>query len=446
MLVESRPLGIRGFLIDSPTPGRVRSVRDGAIVIEDGLITATGDFESVRNSQSGRDIRWQHSPESVLVPGLIDLHTHLPQYRAVARHAETRQDWLEKHIFPIEKDFNAAAARTQAPAFFAELARSGTTTAMVHGTVTEQTTEITFTAAEASGLRLIIGKTMMDNASHGPLPPKRTPDQSPTESETLCRKWHGQDKGRLEYAFSPRFALNCSEDLMRRAADLARKHGAYVQTHLAESREEVEAVRKLFPGRASYAEVYAQMGLLGPKTILGHCIHLSDEEIRLLAETNCAVAHCPTSNFFLNSGIMPLARLRAAGLRIGLGSDVAGGPELNMWQVMRSAIELQKARTFHDESNPVPTGPEVFYMATQGGADALGKGNLIGSFEIGKEADLLVLDLAGVTPYGRKTNPHAHLTAEDVITLLVYRGGPSAVVETLVRGKSVYRAPAPLLV
>jgi guanine deaminase len=142
---------------------------------------------------------------------------------------------------------------------------------------------------------------------------------------------------------------------------------------------------------------------------------------------------------------MPLDRLRDAGVRIGLGSDVAGGPELNLWQVMRSAIEAQKARAFYESGVRVPSESDAFYLATQGGADALGKGGLIGSLDIGKEADAVVLDLAPALPYGTRGNTHADLSAEEVIALLVYRGGPHAVVETFVRGRSVFRAPAPLL-
>ncbi len=446
MLPDQRPVGIRGFLIDAPASKKLRGIRDGALVIEEGCITACGSYESIRVSQAGRDIRWMHSPEGVIIPGLIDVHAHLPQYPAVARHAEALLPWLKQHIFPLEKQFKAATSRGQSRAFFEDLARHGTTCAMLYAAIFEDSADAAFSAAEESGLRLIIGKVMMDVGSYCSLPVEKIPDQSCAESESLCRKWNGRDGGRLEYAFSPRFAVSCSGELMRRAGELAQKHGAYLQTHLAENTDEVALVKSLFPDRASYTDVYAHYGLLGPKTVLGHCIHLSDEEIAQLAATRSVIAHCPTSNFFLASGLMPMERFRHAGLRVGLGSDVAGGPELNMWQVMRSAIETQKALYFHDPSVPLTSAVEAFHLATLGGADALGKSRTIGSFEIGKEADLVVLDLAAITPYGRKLNPHAQLTAEDVITLLVYRGGPVAVVETFVRGRSVYRAPAPGLI
>lgn len=447
MQPDLRPLAVRGFLIDAPSPGKLRSIRDGAILIEEGCITAVDDYETLKAALGSRAVRWTHSPETVIVPGLVDVHAHLPQYPAVARHAEALLPWLQHHIFPLEKQFKAATSRVQSRGFFEELARNGTTCAMLYAAIFEDSAEAAFSAADESGMRIILGKVMMDRGSYDDTyPPENIADISCAEAETLCRKWHGRDGGRIEYAFSPRFAVTCTEEIMRRSGQLASQYGAYIQTHLSENLEEVALVRNLFPERASYTDVYAHCGLLGPKSVLGHCIHLSDEEIAQLAESDTVIAHCPTSNFFLTSGLMPMDRLKKAGLRIGLGSDVAGGPELNMWQVMRSTIETQKARYFHNPDVPLVSATDVFHLATQGGAEALGKGGKIGSFEIGKEADLAVLDLASITPYGRRINPHAHLTAEDVIALLVYRGGPSVVVETLVRGYSVYRAPAPLLV
>jgi guanine deaminase len=152
------------------------------------------------------------------------------------------------------------------------------------------------------------------------------------------------------------------------------KHGAYLQTHLAENTEEIERVRHLFPEARDYTDVYARCGLLTPRTVLGHCIHLSESEREAIAAAGASVAHCPSANLFLRSGIMPLDTMRAAGLRIGLGSDVAAGPELNLWRVMRSAIESQKARSFYEKEVAVPTLAETLHLATQGAAEALGKG------------------------------------------------------------------------
>jgi guanine deaminase len=296
-----------------------------------------------------------------------------------------------------------------------------------------------------SGLRIVMGKMMMDVGSYGQQQPTKIVSISLAETERLITKWQGANDGLIEYAVSPRFAVACSEKLMRGAAELAQRHGIYIQTHLAENLEEMEKVRNQFPWAADYTDVYEKFGLLTPRTMLGHCLHLSPRERERLASTGANVAHCPTANLFLRSGILALDTLRAAGVRVGLGSDVAAGPELNLWRVMRGCIEAQKARSFYEKDVQVPTPADALHLATQSAADALGKGRAIGSFDIGKEADVTVVDYGALLPYRKSSKAANDLTTEDVVSLCVYRGGPDAIVETLVRGRSVYQAPAPEL-
>jgi guanine deaminase len=349
--------------------------------------------------------------------------------------------WLRENIFPVEREFTGPKAKEDAPLFFHELARNGTTTAMVYAAIYEDSCDIGFEAAEQSGLRVILGKMMMDLGSYGQLQPKKILSVSLIESERLCRKWHGADHGRLEYAFSPRFAVTCSEKMMRSAAELAARYNAYLQTHLAENREEIEKVHNLHMAARDYTDVYEKCGLLTPKTVLGHCIHLSAREIDAIAAAQSSVAHCPTSNLFLGSGLLKLDQLMKAGLAIGLGSDVAAGPELSMWQVMRGALDVQKARNMFEPNLPRLRPSEAFHLATSGGARALGKSAMIGSLDAGKEADLIVVDLAALLPYGKQGRTLDDLTPEDILALCIYRGGPQATLETYVRGKCVYRAP-----
>lgn len=440
---EIETLGIRGWLIDTPEYGTVRSRPDSALLVEDGVIQRIDDYGAIMRTPGAQRIRWIHSPGCAVFPGLIDLHTHLPQYPVVARGAAELLPWLRQQIFPVEREFNAARARAEAPAFFAELARHGTTTAMVYCAIFEDSCETAFHAAARSGLRIIMGKMMMDIGSYGQLQPVKIASVSLHESERLCAKWHGTADGLLEYAWSPRFAVSCSEKLLRGVADGAKRSGAYIQTHLAENAEECAKVRHQFPWAQDYADVYERCGLLGERTVLGHCVHVAQREIDALAESKCAVAHCPTANLFLGSGILALDDLQRAGVRVGLGSDVAAGPELNMWQVMRSAIESQKARSFFKADVHVPSPGAALYLSTQGAADALGKKSVIGSFEVGKEADCVVVDYHVLLPYRRLANPP--LSAEDIVSLCVYRGNQAAVLETFVRGRSVFRAPEPEL-
>jgi guanine deaminase len=435
------PFGIRGYLIDAPVYGSLRSHRDGAVVIAGGKIVEVGAYGDLRKRQRPEQVEWLDRTSAAIFPGLIDCHTHLPQYSAVARGESELLPWLRENIFPVEREFTGPKARREAPLFFQELARSGTTTAMVYAAIYEDSCDVGFEAAEQSGLRVILGKLMMDIPSYGQLQPKKILSVSLIERERLCRKWHGAAEGRLEYAFSPRFAVTCSEKLMRSAGEMAQRFGAYLQTHLAENREEIEKVRHLHMTARDYTDVYQNCGLLSSKTMLGHCIHVNAREIDAIAASQANIAHCPTSNLFLGSGLMKLDQLLSAGIPIGLGSDVAAGPELNMWQVMRSALAVQKARHMAEPNLPRMRPSEAFYLATSGGARALGKSGTIGSLEVGKEADLLLVDLAALLPYGKEVAQLNDLSTEDILALCIYRGNPQATLETYVRGRCVYRAP-----
>lgn len=428
------------MLIDSPAYGKLRSWRDGAVLIAGGRIIEVGHYESLSKKPRDEEVRWIDSTRNVIFPGLVDLHTHLPQYPAVARGDSDLLPWLRQHIFPLERDFTGPKCKAGIARFFEALASNGTTTAGIYAAIYEDTCHAAFEAAKALGMRVVMGKMMMDVGSYGNHQPRKVVSISLHESERLCKEWNGANDGLLDYAFSPRFAVSCSEKLLEGAADLAKSHGAYIQTHLAENTDEVNKVRNLFMGARDYTDVYERAGMLGPRTILGHCVHLSEREIQVLADRDCAVAHCPTSNLFLGSGIMPLDRHLAAGLRVGLGSDVAGGPELNLWRVMRSVVESQKARSFHVDCGKPPGPVEAFHLATAGGASSLGKGDRIGRIEVGHDADLVVMDIAELLPYREDISLRDDLSPEDVVSLAVYRGGRHAVVSTYVRGKKIYQS------
>src|SRR6202048_5166182 len=439
--MEQELFGIRGFLIDAPEFGALRGRPRGAVIVANGRIVEIGDYDDLRRLERTKAVRWIDRSRAAIFPGLIDCHTHLPQYSAVARGESELLPWLRQHIFPVERKFTGPKAREEAPQFFHELARHGTTTVMAYAAIYEDSCEVGFEAAKASGVRTILGKMMMDLGSYGQLQPKKILSISLLESERLCRKWHRAEEGRLEYAFSPRFAVTCSEKMMRGAAELAARLEAYLQTHLAENREELEKVHHLYMSARDYTHVYEKCGMLTAHTMLGHCIHLNPREIAAIAAAQSSVAHCPSANLFLGSGLMKLDQLLKAGINVGLGSDVAGGPELNMWQVMRSAIEVQKARTAY-EPNLRPLRPsEAFYLATHGGARPLGKATLIGTLDAGKEADLIVIDLTALLPYPNNRDALRELSNEDALALCIYRGGPHANLETYVRGKCVYQAP-----
>jgi guanine deaminase len=438
MQSDNSPFGLRGFLIDAPEFGALRGRLNGAVIIDKGKISAVGDYDDLRRLHPS-SVHWIDRRPAAIFPGLIDCHTHLPQYSVVARGESELLPWLRQHIFPVERDFTGPKARAEAPLFFKELVRNGTTTVMAYAAIYEDSCDVGFEAARDSGIRAIIGKMMMDLGSYGQQQPKKVLSISLLESERLCRKWHRAEEGRLEYAFSPRFAVTCSEKMMRGAAELAARLEAYLQTHLAENREELEKVHHLYMSARDYTHVYEKCGMLTSRTVLGHCIHLNPREIAVIAAAQSSVAHCPTSNLFLGSGLIKLDQLLKSGINVGLGSDVAAGPELNMWQVMRAAIEVQKARTAYEPNLRALRPSESFYLATHGGARALGKANVIGTLDAGKEADLIVVNLAALLPY-KNLNGLAKLSAEDVVALCIYRGRPEATLETYVRGKCIYQA------
>jgi guanine deaminase len=414
----------------SPTSAHAYSdFRDGAVVVDaTGKIVAVGLWEHVRGrvSEIGQVVDYGRR---LILPGLIDLHLHLPQVCEIGKTGETLLGWLERYIFPAEARFrDVDHARRAANWFFRELARNGTTCAVVFTSVHAAATEAAFKVAASLGNRVIMGKVMMD----ANCPENLSEDcmLSILQSEELCRRWHGYDGGRLRYAFTPRFALTSSGDLLSGAARLwANYPGTYMHTHLAENEDEVERVLRQFPGSRSYLDVYRRHGMLGENSLFAHAIYLDKKDLAVLSRTSSSVAHCPSSNFFLKSGTFPYERVRAAGVRFGLGSDVAAGPEMSLLRVMKDAAYMQR--------NLWISACELLYRATLGAAEALNLQDKIGSLTPGKEADFVVVDPA------RRSAPFSNILGQptdDLLSSLVYLGDDRMVVSTYVRGRSIYEA------
>lgn len=356
------------------------------------------------------------------VPGFVDTHLHFPQIDARGQGGGDLLEWLHRYIFPTEEACSdPRVARRLAARTFRELARHGVTTAAVFGSPHAEATDAAFAEAQRSGLRIFLGKTMMDR--HAPAGLLQTREENIEVSIRLCRRWDGESRGRVRYAFSPRFAPTCSFELLRDAALAAREMGVLVQTHLAESRSEVEWVRALFPGSRSYTDVYRAAGLLSPGTVLAHAIHLDAEDWALIRSHRAAVAHCPTSNFFLRSGRFDLERAVREDVRFGLGSDVGAGPSFSPFDVMRHSLYL------------APLAPsDALHSATLGGAEALGVAGCAGSLQVEKEADVAVLD-------PEQVDIRLDAPLESLLGALIHRGGARAVVGTVARGEWVYADP-----
>jgi guanine deaminase len=368
------------------------------------------------------------------MPGMVDLHAHLPQLPNAGLGAGLDLlTWLERYIFPLEREFDEEAAEKLAPVAFRSFAAVGTTTAVVYGAVYEASLDACFRAAETHGIRAVIGKVMMDRLRYDPtVLDAEVLELSLRQSQNLIERWHGRDDGRLLYAVTPRFAVSCSAEMLRESAALAAATGAYWQTHLAEDRHEVEEVGELFPDAADYTDVYERAGGLGPKAILAHAIYLGEREIERLAATRSRVAHCPSSNLFLSSGAMPLARYLEAGISVGLGSDVAAGPDLSLFSVMRAGAYTQSGlRTMLGETRPSLATLDWLRMGSLEGARALGLEQRIGSLEPGKEADFICVDprVTSPTAAGEMSDP------SDLMSRLIYRGRPDMIRGAWVRGR-----------
>ena len=438
-MLERPPFAIRARILTPLADGGTADHPDGLLAVDArGGIEWVGEAAQAGARLAGAiDLR-----PLVVLPGLIDLHAHLPQLpNAGLGFGTDLLTWLDRYIFPLEDGFrDPAHARRMADAAFRAFAAAGTTTAVAYTAVFKASTDAAFEAAEAHGIRAILGKVMMDRLTYDrTIEPATILDRTLRETAELIERWHGAADGRLGYAVTPRFAVSCTGDLLRESASLAAATGTWWQTHVSEDPQEIAEVRVLFPEALDYVDVYDRAGGLGPRAILAHGVHLSDRELGRLVESGSRVAHCPSSNLFLDSGVMPLSRYLEAGLTIGLGSDVAGGPDPSLFAVIRAGAYSQAAlRTLRGETRPLLGPLDWLRLATLDGARALGLDDRIGSIEAGKEADLVAVDARTTDPLGRGGEGPA--AAPDLLSRLIFRGQPAMVRGAWVRG---YRLEGP---
>jgi guanine deaminase len=417
----------RGHVVSPIDRATYKDIPEGVIVVdENGLINAVGKWSDFQRQQFSHVVNYG---KQLIMPGFIDLHIHLAQIAQAGRSGDTLLGWLTKYIFPEEAKFASVDhAQHRANWFFRELAANGTTLASVFTSVHGKATDIAFKAADAFGSRVIMGRVFMDTNSPESL--TDDPQKALAESDDLCSRWHGKDNDRLMYAFTPRFAPTSTSASMKAIGELWARHpGSYMQTHLSENIDEIKWVAQLFPSCKNYLDVYHTHGLTGKNSLFAHSIHLSDDEKALLVKTSSSVAHCPSSNFFLKSGAFPIREMERAGVKFGLGSDVAAGPEMSMFKVMRDAAFMQSV----DWLSPA----ELLYLATLAGAVAVNKQDRLGSLDAGKEADFIIVDPTRKSSVDPELLEHP---AEDILSNLVYVGDDRMIVSTYVRGKAIYEA------
>ncbi len=392
-------------------------------VFKRDLLISNGRIADIGQRRLGDDITID-AAECVVLPGFVQTHVHLCQtlFRGAADDLSLI-DWLKKRIWPMEAAHSVPSLRASARLGIAELIKGGTTCALTMETVNH--TEAVFQVVEETGYRATVGKCMMDKGEEVPAALHEDIEASVEESLALLERWHGKADGRIRFCFAPRFAVSCTPELLSNVARLARERGVMVHTHASESRHECELVEQATGLRnITYLE---SLGLTGRHVALAHCIHVDDDEIDILKRTNTNVVHCPSSNLKLGSGIAPVKRMLEEGISVSFGADGAAcNNRLDMFTEMRTAALLQKA--LH--------GPEVLpakralRMATIDGARALGLGNEIGSLEVGKRADVIVvrMDLLHSTPH-----------PTDLASAITYSAQASDVKTVVIDGQLVMR-------
>ncbi len=425
---------IRGCIVhclcdpgDGDDPNALEVFEDGLLITDRGRIARIGPAAELLPAL-GEAVAVDDQRGKLIVPGFIDTHIHYAQTDMIASYGGQLLAWLERYTFPTEGRFADPAVAEDTAAFFtAELLRNGTTSALVLGTVHPQSVDALFEQARSRGMRLAAGKVLMDRNAPDYL--KDTAESGYRETRELIERWHGVD--RLSYAITPRFAPSSSEAQLARAGELARAYpDTYIHTHLAENRDELAWVAKLFPWSRSYLEVYDHFGLLRTRSVYAHSIHLDAADRRRMAEAGAVAVFCPTSNLFLGSGLFDYASTRGAGVTTALATDVGGGTSFSMIRTVAEAYKVAQL------TGPVLSPARLLYLATLAGAQALDSADAIGSLRAGREADFVVLD-PNATPLLARRNARATTIAEKLFALFML-GDDRCVSATWVGGVRQY--------
>jgi 5-methylthioadenosine/S-adenosylhomocysteine deaminase len=414
-------------------------VRGGLVVTMNDRLDVVEADVSIRNgaiAAIGRNIDDPHdrviaARGGFVLPGLIQTHIHLCQtlFRGYADDLPL-MDWLAQRVWPLEAAHTPDTLRTAARVAATELLCSGTTGILTMETVHD--TDVVFEAAAASGIRATIGKCLMDVEGLGPSRLFEPTQAALDEAAALAKRWHGAANGRVRAAYAPRFAVSCTPRLLEAVAALSAEEHVVVHTHTSEARDEIEVVERMTGGRSAI-EYLASMRLASQRLCAAHCVWVSDRDLQLLSDHQVNVLHCPGSNLKLGSGIAPVVDMRARGINVSLGADGAAcNNRLDMFDEMRLAAVLQAVR----QGPGALPARDALWMATRNGARALGLDHAIGSIEVGKRADLIVVD---------RNQPHL-ATGADPYTALVYAGRGSDVRTTIVDGEVLVDDFAPVAV
>jgi guanine deaminase len=380
---------VRGEVFHTPrnpfeSDGALQWFEDGAVAFdEDGWILSTGPYPETRRLHP--DAHVHEVPDAILLPGMVDTHVHFPQLGIIGAMGLQLLDWLQTRTLPEEARMaDDAVARETARRFVRQLLANGTTSALVFGSHFPSAQEILFAEAQDCGLRITSGLVVSDRGLLGEV--HRTPQQAYDASEALISRWH--QRGRLRYAVTPRFSLSCSEAMLEACeATLGVADQLFFTTHMNENPDEVARVAELFPWSRDYLDTYERFSLVSKRSVFAHNLHVSDDELARLGAAGACVAHCPSSNAFLGSGLFPMKRHVEHGVRFALGSDVGAGTSFSIFSEGQFAYIAQMLRP---DGQPLPPA-ELLYLATAAGARALELADEVGDFTPGRSADLILL-------------------------------------------------------
>jgi guanine deaminase len=409
---------------------------DAIVAMSGGKITHFGAPALVRAQLPKDTVIKEYGKDTVIMAGFIDSHVHYPQTQIIGAYGAQLIDWLDQYTFIAEQQFSDKEhARGVARVFLQECLRAGTTTAAVYCTVYPQSVDAFFEESAGLGMRMISGKVLMDRNAPDAL--RDTAKQGYDESKALIGKWHG--KGRQLYCVTPRFAATSSPEQMEMTGALWNEHpGTYLQSHVSENRDEVAWVKKLYPQRKGYLDTYDHYKQLGPRSIYGHGIWLTEEELQRCHDSGTAIAHCPTSNSFLGSGLFNLgnAMKHERPVRVGLATDLGAGTSFSMLQTLNEAYKVAQLN-----GNPLSAG-HAFYLATRGTAQALYLEDRIGSIASGMEADVIVLDLKSTPVIDFRMRFCKDI--EEALFIQMTMGDDRAVLATYIAGRLAYARPVAL--
>ncbi|MBF8672015.1 guanine deaminase [Pseudomonas putida] len=404
-------------------------IPDAIVVIKDGMIADLGPAAELLKRLPGGIVP-EHYPDSIISAGFIDTHVHYPQTEMIGAYGEQLLEWLNTYTFVAEQNFASTEhAERIAKIFLRELLRAGTTTAVVYCTVHPQSVNAFFAESSRFNTRMIAGKVLMDR--NAPAALLDTAQRGYDESAALINRWHNQ--GRQLYCITPRFAPTSTEAQLEVGGTLAKEHpDTFIQTHLCENKDEIKWVQELFPERKSYLDVYAHAGLVRDRSVFGHGIHLTEDDFCTCHQTGAALAHCPTSNLFLGSGLFRLfdAKSSKRPVRVGLGTDLGAGTSFSQLQSLNEAYKV--AQLNQTRLNAI----QAFYLATRGSAEALCLDDRIGTVAKGYEADLVILDKKA-TPLLSVRSEFCKDIVEQLFVLMIL-GDDRAVQATYVAGEKVY--------